>query len=85
MLRFLFGFSTDDSENELTSRSTLSPYCRKENMKTMNSPHGINIDTSSSAILSQTLKRAVKYIQIRKFSFHYQGSQSREARLWRAS
>ena len=60
------GFSTDDSENELTILSTLSPYCRKENIKTMYSPHGIDTSTSSPAILSQTLKRAAKYNQSQK-------------------
>ena len=57
------GLSAHDSENELTILSTLSPYCRKENVKTLYSPHAIDFGTSSAAILGQTLQRATKNIQ----------------------
>ena len=45
--------------------SNVSPHCRKETAKTIYSPEGMDTGSSSAAILSQTLGRAVEYI--RKF------------------
>ena len=59
------GLSNESSENELSILSNLSPHCRKETTKTIFSPEGIDTGSSSAAILSQTLGRAVEYI--RKF------------------
>ena len=56
------GLSAHDSENELTCLSILSPYCHRENAKTLYSPHAIDTGTSSPAILGQILERAAKYI-----------------------
>lgn len=57
------GLSNERSENELSILSTLSPHSRKETAKTIYSPDGINTGCSSAAILSQTLRKAVEYIQ----------------------
>ena len=57
------GLSNETSENELSIVSTLSLHCRKETAKTIYSPDGINTGCSSVAILSQTLRKAVEYIQ----------------------
>lgn len=57
------GLSNNSSENELTMLSNLSPHCRKETAKTIYSPDGIDTGSSSAALLSQTLERAVGYIR----------------------
>ena len=54
--------STDVSENELTYLSILSPYCHRENTKTLYSPRAIDTGTSSPAISRQILERAIQYV-----------------------
>lgn len=62
------GLSNESSENELSMLSNLSLHCRKETAKTIYSPDGIDTGSSSAAILSQTLGRAVEYIRKRRSS-----------------
>ena len=57
------GLSNERSENELSIVSTLSPHCCRETAKTIYSPDAINTGCSSAAILSQTLRKAVEYVQ----------------------
>ena len=56
------GFSAQSSQNELTMLSLLSPYCRKETIKTLYSSHSINTGSSSSALLGQILQGAINCI-----------------------
>ena len=60
------GLSNESSENELSMLSSLSPHCRKETAETIYSRDGIDNGSSSATILSQTLERAIRYVQ--KFS-----------------
>ncbi|RYP37144.1 hypothetical protein DL768_010897 [Monosporascus sp. mg162] len=56
------GLSPHESENELSILSFLSPYCRKENAKTLYSPHAVDTGTAFPAILGQILERAAKHL-----------------------
>ena len=61
------GFSINNLENELTILSTLSPYCRKENTKTIYSPNAIDTGTSCPSILGETLRKAASCIQNQEY------------------
>lgn len=56
-------FSREDSENQHTISSVLSPYCRKENTHTLFSRTGTKYDQESSSILTGLLKSTVENIQ----------------------
>ena len=56
-------FSNDNTENELTTLSTLSSHCCKETTKTIYSPDAVDTGLSRANILGETLQSAVGYIQ----------------------
>lgn len=56
-------FSREDSENQHTISSVLSPYCRKENPHTLFSRIGTEYDQQSRSILAGLLKTTVDDIQ----------------------
>lgn len=56
-------FSREDSENQHTISSVLSPYCRKENTHTLFSRIGTEYDQQSRSILAVLIKSTVDNIQ----------------------
>lgn len=56
-------FSREDSENQHTISSVLSPYCRKENPHTLFSRIGTEYDQQSRSVLAGLLKTIVDNIQ----------------------
>jgi hypothetical protein len=55
------GFSVDESDNEQTILSVLSPYCRRETASTIYSPHAVQFGALTDELLGETLKVAVQY------------------------
>lgn len=60
------GLSYCYSENERTIESVLSPYCRKENTKTIFSQRAVGSSHQSSAVLRQLIETAVANVQIQQ-------------------
>jgi hypothetical protein len=57
------GFSVEESDNEQTILSVMSPYCRRETASTIYSPRAVQFGTSTDGLLGETLKAAVQYAQ----------------------
>jgi hypothetical protein len=56
-------FSNNNTENELTILSTLSPHCRKETTQTLYSSDAVDTDPSHADKLGEILQSVVRHIQ----------------------